>query len=102
MPALWQDRYDIVKIAQPVQLHVEHVHLGPQTRGDFGSRAADHAHTDHQHRARIDTWHPANQNAVAMLGHLQVLAPSWMAMAPATWLMGLSNGREPSAVWMVS
>ncbi len=30
------------------------------------------------------------------------LAPCWMAMRPATSLMGVSRGRLPSAFWMVS
>lgn len=74
--------HDVTQIAQPVEIHVENVDLGPETAGHLGGIGADHAAADDDHRAGVDTGHAAQQHAVPALCHLKVLGPLLDGHAP--------------------
>jgi hypothetical protein len=78
--------------------------------GDVGAHAhrhlrrveADHAAADHQHLGGQHARHPAQQHAAPAMAFCSAVAPAWIDMRPATWLIGLSSGSAAPAPVTVS
>ena len=85
-----------VELAQAVDAAVGDVDLGADADRDVRRLGAGDAAADDEHLARGDPCDAAEQEPRPPSGRSSMNAPAWVAILPATSLIGASSGSRPA------